>query len=126
MADGRNCCLGQASSAGDNAEPMQQELALLEEYPSASTDQGATGKGSDEEPNMELQLDGFDMRPNLETPTRKARPPAARKNNLHCCVLHAWRVLLYVHCSSSCLFVPGRRVSAAHKKFPSEGFADIL
>ena len=80
MAGDRKCCLGQASSAGDNAEPVQQALALLEEYPSASTDQGAAGKGSDEEPHMELQLDGFDMRPSPEKPTRKARPPAALKD----------------------------------------------
>ena len=102
MAGDRKCCLGQASSAGDNAEPVQQELALLEEYPSASTDQGAAGKGSDEEPHMELHLDGFDMRSSPETPTRKARAPAALKIALHCYVLHAWRVLPQLHCSSPC------------------------
>lgn len=126
MAGDRKCCLGQASSAGDNAEPMQQELALLEEYPSASTDQGVAGKGSDEEPHMELQLDGFDMHPSPETPTRQARPPAALKKILHCCVSHAWRALPQLHCSSPCLFVPGRRLSAAYKNFPFKGFADTL
>jgi hypothetical protein len=107
MAGDRKCCLGQASSAGDNAEPMQQELALLEEYPSASTDQGVAGKGSDEEPHMELQLDGFDMRPSPETPTRKARPPAALKIILHWYALLARRVLSQLHCSSPCSFVLG-------------------
>ena len=119
MAGGRNCCLGQASSAGDNAEPMQQELALLEEYPSASTDQGATGKGSAEEPHMELQLDGFDMRPSPETPTRKARPPAAlKKICIDVCCMHGEYYHTYIAAVPSCVCLVGVSLLLT-KIFPS-------
>lgn len=66
----------QGSSAADNADMMQQELAMLEEQqeipPSDSNDTMADDSNeSMMEPDMGMHLCGFDMQPDL-------RPPSTR------------------------------------------------
>jgi len=68
----------QGSSAADNADMMQQELAMLEEQqelqPSDSNDTMADdSNGSVMEPDMGMQLCGFDMQPDPRPPSGRVR-----------------------------------------------------